>query len=199
MRRADSLVFLLSFVAVCNNSGEGWAFCVRPDCLELPASCCHPAWNKTGRRLPCCSWLFGSALMVSVTDEATPEAGVPIAEAHLAEGGPVHFVGRFVTAWAEGRHDDARASLDPDSPIHPAAVGDPLASGINFVPADDWKVWGIPEVLDNGDEIVTFVKDHVGQVGHVAASALKRSTAVQFVVRRRDDAWSIVQIVRYGT
>ena len=124
---------------------------------------------------------------------------MPIAKAHVAEGDPAQFVRRFVSAWDEGRHDEARASLDPDSPIDQAALGDSLATGISLITGDDWETWGVPEVLDNGDEIVTFVKDQIGHVGHVTASALKRSTAMQFVVRRRDDVLSIVEIIRYGT
>lgn len=104
------------------------------------------------------------------------------------------FVVKFVWAWAEGRFDEARACIDPESPIHDA-IGDPFAVGVAFIATDpEWGLWGVPDVLDNGDEKVTFIRGHAG---HTAPDAIAGEPYVQFVVRRRGEAWCVIRMIRY--
>jgi hypothetical protein len=124
-------------------------------------------------------------------DELTPEEAKALADAQLRIDGPVAFVWRFMVALREGRIDDARSCLEGELASSELPVGE-----FNFALGPGWGLYGVTEVTDEGDEVVSFVETGSEEMRTVKAVIPLGGRYVQFTVRPRDDWWSIVRIVR---
>jgi hypothetical protein len=111
------------------------------------------------------------------------------AAAHLAAGGPVDFVQRFLHLVWEGHHDEARAYLDPTFDW-----GDIADMGLEALQLPGWWMSGRPRTDPEGREIVRFVY----MEGVTEATVIDRLTLLpgsDFLVRETEDGrWLIHQI-----
>jgi hypothetical protein len=126
-------------------------------------------------------------------EDISREEAASMALAMTAPGSPGSLVSGFLQAIQEGRFEEARLDChEACGPGLPEAI-----ATIGFIQSGHWGIWGMPEITDQGDQLVRVVQledDELAQPTHVEAGTPLR--VLTFLVRFSDGMWSILSVNR---